>query len=173
MKTKKLVLGGLMIALGVLLPQAFHIFGPKVSQVLSPMHIPVFIGGLFLGPIYGAIIGVCTPFLSSLITGMPPFPMNVFMAFELMAYGLFSGLFVKLLHKVKGNLYISLGLSMLIGRVVYAIAIFVASNFFNATGINPFSIFVKLTTFMGLLAIIIQFVFVPPIVMALQKIDRS
>lgn len=173
MKTKKIVLGGLMIALGVLLPQAFHIFGPKVSQILSPMHIPVFIGGLLLGPIYGAIIGVCTPFLSSLITGMPPFPMNFFMAFELMAYGLFSGLFAKLLHNVKGKLYISLGLSMIIGRVVYAIVIYVASTFFNATGINPFSIFVKLTTFLGLLAIIIQFVFVPPIVMVLRKIENN
>ena len=98
MSTKKTVFAGFFVALGVLLPIAFHAFGP-VARILSPMHIPVFLGGLILGPVYGLIVGVVTPIISSFLTGMPPLmPMLPMMVAELGVYGLVSGLLSRKLN---------------------------------------------------------------------------
>ena len=50
--TKKLVSCALCIALGVLLPMAFHVI-PNAGSIFLPMHIPVLICGLFCGWPYG------------------------------------------------------------------------------------------------------------------------
>ena len=55
--TLKIAYGGLLIALGILLPQAFHIFGQEAGMIFLPIQIPVFMAGLLLGPIYGGIVG--------------------------------------------------------------------------------------------------------------------
>ena len=49
--TKKLVSSALCIAIGVLLPMAFHVI-PNGGSVFLPMHIPVLICGLFCGAWY-------------------------------------------------------------------------------------------------------------------------
>ena len=69
--TKQLVLAALCVALGVVLPVAFHSI-PNAGSVLLPMHIPVLLCGLVCGPVYGLLSGILTPLLSSMITGMPP-----------------------------------------------------------------------------------------------------
>ena len=71
-KTKRLVMTALFIALGTIVPQAFHMLGLGPSQVFLPMHLPVMICGSLLGPIAGLICGLITPLLSSVLTGMPP-----------------------------------------------------------------------------------------------------
>ena len=54
MKTRKITFGAMCLALSLLLPQAFHLIGmQQAGSVFLPMHIPVFIGGMLLGPIYG------------------------------------------------------------------------------------------------------------------------
>ena len=65
--TKKLVSCALCIALGVLLPMAFHVI-PNAGSIFLPMHIPVLICGLFCGWPYGLACGIITPFLSSVMT---------------------------------------------------------------------------------------------------------
>ena len=72
---KKIVYGGLLIAIGVILPQLFHIFGQSAGQTFLPMHIPVILAGMLIGPVWGLGVAVIVPILSSLITGMPPVPM--------------------------------------------------------------------------------------------------
>ena len=89
---KKIVYGGLLIAIGVILPQLFHIFGQSAGQTFLPMHIPVILAGMLIGPVWGLGVAVIVPILSSLITGMPPVPMLYFMLFELAAYAVVSGL---------------------------------------------------------------------------------
>ena len=69
--TRKLVSCALCIALGVLLPMAFHVI-PNAGSIFLPMHIPVLICGLFCGWPYGLACGILTPFISSVTTGMPP-----------------------------------------------------------------------------------------------------
>ena len=90
--TKQLILSGLFIAFGIILPMCFHVFNMGGS-IFLPMHIPVLISGFLLGPICGAIVGVITPILSSFLTGMPPvLPTMPIMALELCGYGIVSGI---------------------------------------------------------------------------------
>ena len=64
MKTKPLILTALFIALGVVLPMAFHAV-PNGGTLFSPMHIPVLMCGLLAGPLYCLCCGILTPLLSS------------------------------------------------------------------------------------------------------------
>lgn len=117
MQTKRIVLTGLMIALGIILPIAVT-FIPNGGTLFSPMHIPALLAGLVLGPVEGLITGVASPLLSHLLRGMPPAPVAAAMAVELGVYGVVAGLCMKVL---KGNgmkeLYISLIVAMVCGRI--------------------------------------------------------
>lgn len=117
--TKKLVSGALCIAIGVLLPMAFHVI-PNGGSVFLPMHIPVLICGLFCGAPYGLACGIITPFLSSMTTGMPPAMILPQMMIELAVYGLVTGLCEKHINfkNEMPKLYISLIIAMLAGRIV-------------------------------------------------------
>ena len=119
---KRTSLTAMFIAFCVILPMAFHAVG--LGSTFAPMHIPVLMCGLISGGAYGLICGMVGPLLSSVITGMPGAAMLPSMVPELMAYGLVSGLLMKRVRtgKLYADLYISLGVAMLIGRVVAGIA---------------------------------------------------
>lgn len=171
-KTIDLAYGALLIALGVLLPQIFHIIGGQtVGATFLPMHFPVIIAGFLLGPVWGIIIGVIVPLLSFMLTGMPPIfpvPILVFMLFELPAYGFFAGLLKRVFkYNFYIDLYLSLVLSLILGRAFNALAIYIMSLFFN---IKVMAIpFVVTGTIIGIPGIILQIVFVPPIIFAVIK----
>lgn len=162
-QTKNLVGAGLCIALGLILPQLFHAIG--AGSVFLPMHIPVLLCGLCFGWQYGLAVGMLTPLLSSLLTGMPPiFPTGVGMIFELGAYGAMAGLFYR---KLNLNLYLSLIGAMLAGRVVSGIA---STILYNVAGKEfGFQIFLTGTFVMALPGIILQLLVVPLLVMAMEK----
>ena len=131
--TKQLVLAALCVALGVVLPVAFHSI-PNAGSVLLPMHIPVLLCGLVCGPVYGLLSGILTPLLSSMITGMPPMAYLPSMLCELAAYGLAAGVLRRFVRTGKRplDLYIQLVSAMLIGRLVYGVMnalIFSAGNY--------------------------------------------
>lgn len=169
MKARKVVLSGLFIAFGVLLPMIFHQFNMGGPAFL-PMHIPVLIAGLFLGPMAGLLVGVVTPIISSVLTGMPVFfPMLPIMIFELGAYGLVSGFFAE---KLKMNSYISLIAAMIGGRIVAGVVVFVLATFFGFKGPGPYT-FVQGAIVTGIPGIIIQLVFIPPIVKLLKQHVKS
>ena len=89
--TKQLVLAALCVALGVVLPVAFHSI-PNAGSVLLPMHIPVLLCGLVCGPWFCLGCGALTPMLSSLATGMPPAAILPGMLCQLAVYVLTSRL---------------------------------------------------------------------------------
>lgn len=120
MNTKYMVLAALFIALGIILPQAFHVFGPTSGMTFLPIHLPVMMAGLILGPIYGGMVGMLVTILSGVLTGMPAVPKLYFMIFELLAYGLGTGVFIRRFKVVPSIL-----LSMIVGRVVYGITLVV------------------------------------------------
>lgn len=170
----KLTIGGLLLAVGIIISRVFHVFGdPSIGKMFQPMHISVFIAGLYLGIYYGSLIGFLTPLISSLF-GMPMFPFNIIMALELGAYGLFAGLFVCIFRRFSKTraakliiVYISLILSMIMGRIIYALALFVMAKFFGMDLPAPESIIAS--TIVGLPGIIIQLALVPVLVFALYK----
>lgn len=166
--TKNLTLTAMFLALGILLP---FVTGqiPAIGSMLLPMHIPVFFCGLICGWQYGLIIGFVTPLLRSSLLGMPPlFPTASAMAFELAAYGFFSGLFYKLFRKKDVvSLYASLLLAMVLGRGVWGFVQYVQLSFTGSPLTWP--VFVSsafLTAFPGIL---LQLVLIPAVMLALGK----
>ena len=164
MNTKKIVLTGLFIALGIVLPIAFHSFNMGGPMFL-PMHIPVLMAGMILGPLPGVMAGVITPVLSSLLTGMPPmFPMLPIMIFELAVYGLTAGFVYKM---YPGKTYFALLAGMIDGRIAAGLTVFVMSRFFGLQ-MGPIA-FVQGAILTGLPGIAIQLVIIPPLVKAIGR----
>ncbi len=158
-KTKQMVYMSLLVAVGVILPMAFHMVGAGGS-IFLPMHIPVFLAGIILGPWFGMIVGAVTPFLSSFLTGMPPMlPMLPIMFVELALYGLIIGY---ICHTKKLHIYIGLILSMVIGRIGVGLVVWVMVSFFNMTRLpaNPV-LFISGAIITGFPGIIIQLILIP------------
>ncbi len=162
-KIKNLVGTGLCMALGLILPQLFHAIG--AGPVFLPMHIPILLCGLCFGWEYGLICGLITPFMSSILTGMPPlFPIGVGMMFELAAYGAIAGL---LYRKFNLNIYLALIGSMLVGRLVSGIA---STFLFGLAGkAYGFQLFLMGAFVTGLPGIIVQLLIIPFLILALEK----
>jgi len=162
---RKIALGGLFLALAVLFPQVFHLIGgPAAGKIFLPMHIPVMLAGFFAGPTIGVITGVISPLLSFLITSMPMPPMLYFMVIELGGYGLATGF---LFRKLKLNIYVSLIISMIFGRLLYGAAILAAVHVLK---INiPPSINVLGAVTAGIPGLIIQIVFIPAVVYLVER----
>ncbi|WP_326911448.1 ECF transporter S component [Sedimentibacter sp. MB31-C6] len=161
--TKELVLSGLLLASGIILPMIFHMFG-MVGSIVLPMHIPVLIAGFLLSPQLALLLGIITPIISGLLTGMPVmFPMAVIMAFELGTYGFISSLATR---KLKLPLIPSLIMAMLSGRVIAGLTVAVLVQLFGVK-LNAL-MFVKSAIIIGLPGIIIQLIFIPPIIYAIK-----
>lgn len=164
--TKDLVFTGLLLALGLVTPMAFHLFG-GTGPVFLPMHIPVLIGGFILPPFLALLLGIVTPLVSSALTGMPVlFPMGVIMLFELGIYGLVASLASR---KLRLSPIPSLIIAMIAGRVVAGIVVFVLSSGFGVQ-MNAVT-FVKGAIVTGLPGIAIQLVIVPALIYALSKVN--
>ena len=164
--TKRLILAGLCVALGIVLPVAFHSVA-NAGSIFLPMHIPVLLCGLICGWPYGLACGVLAPLLSSLITGMPPMAYLPGMLCELAVYGFVSGLLMRYVKtgKLLADLSISLVSAMLLGRLVlgllnallfrageYSVALWTTSAFVTA-----------------LPGIAIQLAIIPALVLALKQ----
>ncbi|MBE6987701.1 MAG: ECF transporter S component [Ruminococcaceae bacterium] len=165
-QVKQMVLTALFIAVGVVLPQAFHAI-PNAGSVMLPMHIPVLLAGLVCGPVFGLACGIITPVMSSLITGMPGMAYLPAMLCELAIYGLVSGLVTKVVKTGKPivDIYAALITSMLAGRVIYGI---VNALIFRA-GEYSMSMWLTASFVTALPGIIIQLVAIPIVIMALRK----
>lgn len=171
----KLTVGGLLIAIGIIIPRLFHMFGtPNLGRMFLPMHLSVFIAGIYLGSLYGLVIGFITPLINSLF-GMPVFPQNIIMAFELAAYGFFAGLMIYLLKNQKTarpvKVYLSLITSMISGRIVNALVLLVMAKFLGMSVPAPMSV-ISATVF-GIPGIIIQLILVPAIVFVLSSLKEK
>lgn len=166
--TKKIVLAGLFIALGLLMPFLTAQI-PSLGSKLLPMHIPVLLCGFVLGWPYGLIVGLIVPVFRSVLFTMPPmFPTAITMAFELAAYGFATGLLHKLLPKKNVFIYVSLIAAMLFGRIVWGIASFVILALSGSA--FTFETFLAGAFINAVPGIVIQIVLIPVLVMSLQKI---
>lgn len=163
-----LTLAAMFLAVGLVLP---FLTGqiPQIGNKLLPMHIPVLLCGLICGWKYGLAVGFVLPPLRYFLFGMPVlFPTGIAMAFELGTYGLVVGLlYSRSRWKCVISLYRSMALAMIAGRVVWGIVqvlllgiggsgftwqMFMAGVFINAVP-----------------GIILQFIFIPAVMVALNR----
>lgn len=161
---QQLTLPALFLSCGLLLPIAFHIFG-MAGKIFLPMHIPVLMSGLLLGWKQGFCIGMFTPFLSSILTGMPPlYPIAPIMAIELALYGATGGY---LHYEKKLSLPISLIVALIAGRigVILMLTIFAQTLQINLS----LWVYVAAAAINGAPGIIIQILCIPPLIKKLEE----
>ena len=166
-KLLKMILSALFLALAYVMP---FLTGqiPEVGSMLCPMHIPVLICGFICGWQWGLAVGFIAPLFRSLTLGMPPlFPTALCMAFELAIYGLVAGLLHKLFPKKKPYIYCSLIISMIIGRIVWGIMMFIFVGINGGT--FTFSAFLAGAFVNAWPGIVVQILLIPPVVMALES----
>ena len=162
----RLVISALCLALAYTLP---FLTGQiqEIGSMLLPMHIPVLLCGFICGWKWGLGVGFVAPLFRSAILGMPQlFPMALCMALELATYGFIAGLMYKLLPKKKPYIYASLLISMIVGRIVWGIAMLIC---LSATGSAfTFKAFILGAVTNAIPGIIIQIVLIPILIMVLQ-----
>lgn len=164
--TKKTVITAACIALCAVLPMAFHAI-PNAGDIWLPMHIPVLLCGLICGSRLGALCGILGPFLSSILTQMPPAANLPSMILELTCYGFVSGFMISRIRTGKQlyDILISLVCAMIAGRIVYGIANAALFNIGKFT-INGWLVSSFVTSLPG---IVFQIILVPLIITTLQK----
>lgn len=165
---KNLSLAAMFLAIGLVLP-FFTGQIPQVGSMLLPMHIPVLLCGLICGWKYGLMVGFVLPLLRSMLFGMPPpFPTAAAMAFELAAYGLISGfLYNRSKWKCIIALYRCLIAAMIGGRLVWGAVMVI---FMGLSGSSfTWALFLAGAFFNAIPGIILQLVFIPAMMVALDK----
>lgn len=105
----------MFIALGVLMPIVFH--GVGLGSIFLPMFWPVAAAAFFLPVSFAILVGILTPLVSFLFTGMPPIspPILYIMIFELLSLSLVTSL---LYHKTRWGIFWPLLAGLLCSRIV-------------------------------------------------------
>ena len=165
---KQLSLSSMFLAIGLVLP-FFTGQIPQVGSMMLPMHIPVLLCGLICGWKYGLMVGFVLPVLRSFLFGMPPlFPTASAMAFELAAYGFLTGfLYNRSKWKCIIALYRCLLTAMIGGRIVWGTVMVVFTGLSGSA--FTWGVFMAGAFFNAIPGIILQLVFIPAMMVALDK----
>lgn len=152
----------LLSGLGIALPRIFHMLaGAGAGATFLPMHICVLIAALTFGVISSTVVAGSSIVFSYLLTGMPSLARLPYMLIELVIYGILLSIFNK-----KYNSYVSLIITIVLGRVLYAGVLFSAVNIF---GLSSYGISVMESIKMGIPGIILQLLFIPTIAKIMNK----
>ena len=118
--TQSSTLSAMFVALGVLLPILFHAVG--MGSIFLPMFWPVAICAFYLPLSYAVAIGILTPVLSTLLTGMPPIspPILYLMIFEL---GFLAGITNIVYRHTRWGIFWPLLLGLFVSRSVLFFAV--------------------------------------------------
>ena len=163
----KMILAALFLAIAYVMP---FLTGqiPEIGAMLCPLHIPVLLCGFICGWPWGLVVGFIAPLLRSFTLGMPPiFPTAVCMAFELATYGGIAGLMHRILPRKKPYIYCSLLTAMILGRIVWGVAMFVCIGI--SGGYFTINAFLVGAFTNAIPCIMIQIVLIPILVMILDN----
>lgn len=162
---KKLVLSGVSLALGFILP-FFTGQIPQIGKMLLPMHIPVIFCGYVCGGMYGFAVGLFLPLLRFFLFGMPQMPMALTMSIELAVYGAMTGFLYRHIRSKK-KIYLSLILSMLAGRAAWGIASVLIYGLSDMC--FTWQLFIAGAFLNSIPGIILQLVLIPVLVTTLER----
>lgn len=161
-KNFKLAYGGVLIAVGILLPQVFHVLGESAGMIFLPMELSVLLSGLLLGPMYGGCIGGIVPVLSSILTGMPPVPKLYFVMVEMIGYGVTTGFMRR-----KYSVWKSLIAGMIVGRGCYLVGVTAAVSLLELPEALGTTFAMQLLS--GIPGILLQLLLIPILEKKLKK----
>ena len=160
-----------IVALAVILPQLVHLVAGQPGGVQwLPMYLPVLLGGCILGWRWGLGVGIASPVASFLITSsfgnpMPAAARLPFMIAELAVFAVVSGLFSEKISENGVYAFPAVLLAEVCGRGVFMLLVVA---FQSITPFTPAAIWAQIQS--GLLALVLQAVIVPIIVIGLKKL---
>lgn len=114
----------MFISAALILPVIAHTLHIPVRYLL-PMHWPVILAGILYGWRAGAMTGALVPLISYAVSGFPLPSILPSMTAELFAYGFIAGI---LRQKYNFNAFVSVGLSIVIGRIVFALLVILTNR---------------------------------------------
>jgi len=151
---KYYIFSAVFVSLAIFIPwlgHQFHLAGPKFLL----MHFFVLIAGFLFGWRTGLLVGLLSPLMSYSVSHLPAIIILPEIILELAAYGFFIGL----LREKNVNIWTSLFLSMISGRIIRILFIFIFRPGFDPIG------FLKIS----LPGIILQIVLIPLMIYLLQR----
>lgn len=167
---QKVTLAAGFLAIGLILP-FFTGQIPQIGNMLLPMHIPVLICGMICNGWYGALVGFLLPIIRYFLFGMPSiYPIGIAMSFELASYGIISGgVYHALKRKSWSCLYFSLITAMIGGRIVWGIVFALLCGLADQE--FTMNIFISTAVVNAIPGIVLQIIFVPILVKALNHTE--
>ena len=167
---KTLVSAGIVV-LAVLLPQLVHLAAGQAGGVRwLPMYLPVLLGGCLLGWGWGLGIGLLSPLVSFALTSawgapMPALARLPFMMAELAVFAAVSGLFSDKIARNGWMAFPAVLLAAVSGRAFFLL---LAVLFQSVAPFTPALVWSQIAE--GLLALVLQAVLVPFLVMGLRAL---
>lgn len=114
-RIRRICLGGILAALSIVFGKLLAFNIGELFRI-SLENLPIILGGIFLGPIFGAIVGMVADLVGCLIVG---YTINPFITVGAMAVGLVAGITVRVLPKEeRSSAFLAVLLSHLIGSVL-------------------------------------------------------
>ena len=159
---RDLLLGGLFVALAVVLPILFHAIG--LGGAFLPMFFPIITAGFLLALPVAVTVGLISPLTSALLTGMPPFypPIAIIMMFE----GVILAGGPALLHQKHGwNVWPTLVVIILLDRAALFVGVVLSALWLNI----PEEVLGLASLIHSLPGVILIFIIVPPLVRKLRE----
>jgi hypothetical protein len=173
----EILVGALFAALGVVVPILFHLVG--LGRVFLPMHLPILAVGFFVSPIVAAAAGFVTPWVSSLLTGMPPLPVAVLMSLELpVLAGIASLCYRALKGRVHKSRWVGKIIAVWSSTVIAIVARIAADLLLLAKVVAPIlqlpaGSFGLAAVLAGTPGIVLQLTLVPVIVLAIERMRKE
>jgi hypothetical protein len=163
---RDILLGGLLIALAIVLPILFHAL--NLGSAFLPMFLPIIVAGYLLALPVALSVGILSPLVSALLTGMPPFfpPIAPIMMVEGLAL---AGIPALLYQRYRWNLYLTLIITLCVDRAV-ALGLVVLASMWLDIPEGPMGVSMILRGIPGVILVVVA---LPPVVRLLEAKTRS
>lgn len=171
---KKMTIGGVLLAIGIVITFALHLSGLGIGPYILPMHFVVILGVLTTG-YFGVILGFTIPLFNLMVGLMPPH-IAAFLTIELVFLAIIlatlQAIFAKRLGNIKFFYHILVFLSILFTKVFLVLGIMLALKLSIVTFGGTALAYVTSSTLVGIGGLSLSFI-VTPIIYDRIKIKSS